>query len=260
MKNWLHFLFFVSLVALTWLIFIFLLVTFTSPNGAAAFENAYGALFGALFGVLLGQIIAFANRFSETERAHYSSLVKTDYQCNLLHNQFSDSLMLIDNFLEVSRKPLPIWGNRFVRIPLISDTYPNVKSLQLINEILGFDVRVRKYNTDCDMFNKNIDDLQAMMGNKKITREEYVENIRILASKANTLRDYVHQMQEQLKRIHAIVRKRLEDRPFFNFAYRLVQRSYNKSLPPHVIEAEVEVLEQEMERTRKRSTAFSSPS
>lgn len=259
MKNWLQLIFWISVIALVWLVSVWLFTTIADPNNSIAFENAYGALFGALFGVLLGQIFGFVTRLAQTERRHFGSLVLIDYNCNLMHNQLSDAIFLIDGFLSSSGKlsecTIPIWGSRFPNIEHLFDQRPNIKYLDLLNEILGFSVKVKKFNSDCDMLNRNLNDIQTLFKEEKIDASMYAANIGILTKDVRTLRVYLTSMQNDLKRLHAVTRLRLKTKPFYDFVYRLIHQDHRKRLPLDIVDNEILNLEREMKRTSLKESS-----
>ena len=227
-------------------------------NNANYLNNAVGAFMGAFFAFLFIRIGEVLTKLYERKNKHYNALVGLERACNEYLNIISDNIFVINDFITISKSALGknqpfVYFNELHELSVDKEITLNLANIDLINETFSFEVGIDKMNNSIRATNRFYSDIKGAFIQRNIDFETYKANVLILMGKLEELKSFLLSLQEEDKKICAIARILMKDRPLIIRLINLLVKNKITHDMETGIPDEIKKLEKEIAITQEKS-------
>lgn len=188
-----------------------------APETLQAF---YGAFFGALFAfasLLLGLIV---RRMYRRFLRNYDGLVRVQHYMNDAMDRIHDNLHEVNAFIQTFQSAttdsdVTMLANRFTEIPTYPEVLLDLLNIDLINELMQFNMDARKANDHMAILNRSHDAIQGAVIQRSIDPSRYKWNLQSMAEEVRRLEERLKERDVDVRRLFATAKVLARDKPLF---------------------------------------------
>jgi len=147
----------------------------------------------------------FINRIGKRKTEHYNALIRLEYQLVKNMNIILDNQYIIPGYRKIAEEGNIFWGS-FQPLISFKSQYINIHNIELINKVLSFDTFARKISSDLEDINKAYSEVKEAYISRKISREDYIVNVKIIVSTLDKEDTAMNKSKDQIYELLAYVR------------------------------------------------------
>jgi len=219
-----------------------------------------GPFFGAFFAFIFVRLGEGLKRLYDRRIKHHDALVHLEHYLNDASIRVDENRYMAEGFIEVVGRSVSqpgvvaVSGNRLSSIPLDYALLLNLTNLDLINDLFGLFVDLRKLNDSAEALMRQYDQALKSLGRPHQDVEEYRSNAERALHGMRALHHGFQETRSDLLLALAKVRVLARDLPFFAWLMqRFSQTRYRPDFTQHV-QRELATLKAEMARSEEEST------
>jgi hypothetical protein len=218
------------------------------------FAAAIGALLGAFSAFILVISRDWLGKVYDRKRKHYDALVRLEILFQDQGGVIHDNIYLLPHFIAALNKGALYWSN-LSEIEYDRKIIHDLHNLELINDLYSYHYDLRRVNDDIRAIQGGYKDIQQALIAHNIDAQTYLLNAKNIATNLEMLKVYLEDdLQKSLIKLIAKVRLLMKkDRTLGMKIKRFLVGS--SKLSEQEIQAEVKIVEKEIEDTKKKSKA-----
>lgn len=200
-----------------------------------SFRVLVGSFSGAFFAYLFVRFGDALKKFYDRQELGHVTLVKLQHFLNDCLNTTSNNLFIVKEcsgvFTEEKRdsREVPLYEHKFHQYETNRDLVLNLANIDLLNELYSLNVDLLKMNHTLATIDQAYGRLQDAFLAKNIDAQTYKENAWRHKDRCVEVREFLMEIDGELKRLFAVANLLIKNRPFFTqLTRRLVRSSYPK--------------------------------
>ncbi len=224
------------------------------PIADLVFNTSIAAFVGAFFSYLFVRFAEVIKAIYDRQLSGFNALVGVERWLGATYDDIVADIFAIDNALAAKASSETIINfNRLTPLRFDWALLDKLSNLDFINELSQFGSDIRKLELTIEDLNSMYGEVRSSFLSKSTDAATYRTNFLIYLDKLTELRKFLSEAEDATKRLTALTRILLRDKPLFP---RIVRRLSRRKMPTeNEIGAELAKLNHEMEEMRKENAA-----
>ena len=175
-------------------------------------EIVLAAFAGAFFSFLFVKLAEHFSNIHDTRKLHYYSLLKIQTILNNHLNEIPENIYEIDHVIKTCKGTkgyTPIISNKPRRIEFDQSVILNLRNSDIINKLVSYICKLRRYNVDVSNANEVYDLFRNALIQKTIDKDNYKSIFEIYSSVLKNIKDFIEKLNIDTKKILCMVRIRI---------------------------------------------------